>query len=192
VFLVVGLGNPGQEYASHRHNIGFMVVDELASRWRVGALKSKFGGEHGRGDFRGQSVILLKPMEFMNLSGPPVQRIAGFYQIEPRNVIVVHDDLDLEYTRVKINVGGGHGGHNGLRSIHEHLGPAYVRVRCGLGHPGNKERVVGHVLGPFSKAEAKELPEFLQRATDAVECVITDGAAAAMNKFNQGPTKEAS
>jgi PTH1 family peptidyl-tRNA hydrolase len=126
-------------------------------------------------------------MEFMNLSGPPVQRIAGFYQIEPRNVIAVHDDIDLDFGRLKVKVGGGHGGHNGLRSIHEHLGPAYVRVRCGLGHPGQKERVIGHVLGAFSKAEQRELPDFVARAAEAVESVVRDGAASAMNKFNQGP-----
>jgi PTH1 family peptidyl-tRNA hydrolase len=189
VFLVVGLGNPGQEYASHRHNIGFLVVDELARRWRIGALKPKFGGEHARGEAFGQSLVVLKPMQFMNVSGPPVQATAAFFQIEPRDVIVIHDDIDLEFGRLKVKVGGGHGGHNGLRSIGEHLGPASIRVRCGVGHPGNKDRVVGHVLGTFNKAEQKELPEIVMRAADAVEKVIEKGVVAAMNQFNQGPSE---
>ncbi len=191
MFLVAGLGNPGKEYADNRHNIGFMVADLLAARWRAGAWKAKFGGDWVRADVLGQQVVLLKPMEFMNLSGPPVQRTAAFFQVEPRNTIVVHDDIDLEFGRVKVKVGGGHGGHNGLRSIGEHLGPATVRVRCGVGHPGVKDRVVGHVLGAFNKAESKELPLTLESAADAVERILEKGAQAAMNEFNvdKGPAQ---
>ncbi len=187
MFLVVGLGNPGREYADNRHNIGFMVVDLLAVRWQAGPWKAKFGGEHVRVDVKGQQVVMLKPMEFMNVSGPPVQRTAAFFQIEPRNTIVLHDDIDLEFARVKVKVGGGHGGHNGLRSIGETLGPAYVRVRCGVGHPGTKERVVGHVLGAFNKAELKELPLLVERSADAVERILEKGVTAAMNEFNPEP-----
>jgi PTH1 family peptidyl-tRNA hydrolase len=184
LFLVVGLGNPGAEYADNRHNIGFMVVDELAQRWRIGGLKAKFGGEHGRGEAGGQQVVLLKPMQYMNLSGQPVRDTAAFYKIEPKNLIVIHDEIDLEFGRVKVKVGGGHGGHNGLRSIADHIGPTHVRVRCGVGHPGNKDRVVGHVLGPFSKAEQRELPDFVRFAADAVEAVVLKGVPAAMNQYN--------
>jgi PTH1 family peptidyl-tRNA hydrolase len=181
---VVGLGNPGPEYASHRHNIGFLVADVLAERFRAGPWKSKFGSDHAKGEHGGRAVLLAKPMEFMNCSGPPVQRLAQFYQVETNDVLVIHDDIALEMGRVKVKLGGGHGGHNGLRSIAEHLGPGHLRVRCGVGHPGSKERVVGHVLSAFSKAEQKELPDLIARAVDAVETVLDQGVERAMNKFN--------
>lgn len=180
----MGLGNPGREYADNRHNIGFLVADELARRFRVGPLKAKFGGELGLGEAHRERVAILKPMEFMNASGPPVQRTAAFFQIEPKAVIVIHDDIDLDFGRIKVKAGGGHGGHNGLRSITEQIGPAFLRVRAGVGHPGNKDRVVGHVLGAFSKAEQKELPFLVAKAADAVEAVIAEGPTAAMNRFN--------
>jgi PTH1 family peptidyl-tRNA hydrolase len=190
LFLVVGLGNPGPDYAESRHNIGFMVADALAARWRMGALRTKFGGEEGKGEAHGHPIVLFKPMQFMNVSGHPVSQVAGFYRVDARDVVVVHDDIDLEFGRVKVKVGGGHAGHNGLRSIHGTLGPAYVRVRCGVGHPGHKERVIGHVLGAFSKAEQKELPFLIGTAADAVEAVIRDGAAKAMNDFNEAPRSQ--
>ncbi|MSP62293.1 MAG: aminoacyl-tRNA hydrolase [Myxococcales bacterium] len=189
MFLVVGLGNPGQEYADSRHNIGFMVADALCSRWRIGPMKAKFGGEHARGEIKDKSAFLLKPMEYMNVSGPPVQRIAAFYQIEPRDTVVLHDDIDLEFGRVKVKVAGGHGGHNGLRSLLETVGPAFIRVRCGVGHPGSKARVVGHVLGGFNKTEQKELPFLITRAADAVEAILARGVTTAMNEFNPDPTQ---
>src|SRR5207249_4197626 len=113
----VGLGNPGREYQDHRHNIGFMVAGELANRWRAGPqmkMSAKFGGEFGFGEVFGQPVALFEPMEFMNVSGPPVKRAATFYQVQPKDILVIHDDLDLEFGRVKLKAGGGHGGHNGL------------------------------------------------------------------------------
>jgi peptidyl-tRNA hydrolase, PTH1 family len=189
VFLVVGLGNPGPEYRDHRHNIGFLVADELAGRFRLGAWRAKFGGELVAGEGRGQRVALLKPMEFMNLSGACVQRTAAFYQVEPARIIVVHDEIDLEFGRIKVKVGGGHGGHNGLRSLTAQIGPDFVRVRCGVGHPGHKDRVVGHVLGPFSKAEKKEVPFLVGTAADAVETVLAEGVVAAMNRFNPDRTR---
>ena len=190
MFLVVGLGNPGEEYASHRHNVGFMVLDELCGRWRIGPLKQKFGGEQAKGTIHEREVIALRPLRYMNVSGEAVQAAASFFQIEPRDVIVIHDDIDLEFGRLKVKVGGGHGGHNGVRSISEHLGPAFLRVRVGVGHPGHKERVIGHVLGPFTKAEQKELGPMVANAADAVETLIKEGAAFAMNKFNQGPKED--
>ena len=189
MFLVVGLGNPGPEYQDNRHNIGFMVVDSLASRWRLGALRSKFGAEVGVGEAHGHKLAIVKPMQFMNLSGEATAKAAAFYQVEPDRIIVVHDEIDLDFGRLKLKSGGGHGGHNGLRSLVQHLGPGFLRVRCGVGRPGgatgDRERVVGHVLGPFSRAEQKELPVIVDTAADAVEAVLRDGPTAAMNRYNR-------
>jgi PTH1 family peptidyl-tRNA hydrolase len=186
-WLVTGLGNPGPDYSDNRHNIGFMVIDELCTRWNIplGSLKGKFGSEVAQADRLGQRVHLQKPMEFMNVSGMAVQRVSAFFRIDVRETLIVHDDIDLPFGRVKVKIGGGHGGHNGLRSISEAIGPAYLRVRCGVGKPaGGKERVVGHVLSPFSKAEKKELPFLIGAAADAVEAILEKGATFAMNKYN--------
>jgi len=185
VLLVVGLGNPGREYEDTRHNIGFMVVDELVRRHDVGPWRDKFGGQIAQTARGNQQLVLLKPMEYMNLSGNATQRTAQFYKIAANDILVVHDEIDLPFGEVRVKVGGGHGGHNGLRSITEQLGPAFMRVRCGVGKPASKEKVVGHVLGGFSKEEQKELPLFIQLAADAVELVIDKGPVAAMNQTNQ-------
>lgn len=184
MFLVGGLGNPGGEYASSRHNIGFIVADRLVTRWGLGMTKLKFAAEIVQGEFAGRKVMVVKPQEFMNSSGPPIQRAAAFYQIDPHDIIIVHDDIDLELGRLKVKVGGGHAGHNGIRSITEQIGPAFVRIRCGVGHPGSKERVVGHVLGSFTAAERKEVPLLVERAAAAVETILRDGVLSAMNAFN--------
>lgn len=181
MWLLVGLGNPGRDYAETRHNIGFMVVDELARRWGLGSWKSKFGGEVAQHD----QVVVLKPQEYMNVSGPPTQRTAAFYKIDPKQIIVVHDEIDLDFGKLRVKVGGGHGGHNGLRSLIEQLGDAFIRVRCGIGKPpGGKDRVTGHVLGGFTKAEKAELPFLVGGAADAVELILKKGATAAMNQVN--------
>ncbi|MCS6912957.1 MAG: aminoacyl-tRNA hydrolase [Myxococcales bacterium] len=185
MWLVVGLGNPGPEYADHRHNIGFLVVDELVRRWQAAGPQRKFGSELHQIDRAGERIYLQKPMEFMNLSGQAVQRAVAFYRIEPRRVIVIHDDIDLPRGRLRIKAGGGHGGHNGLRSISGAIGPAYLRVRCGIGRPsGGKEQIVGYVLGPFGRDEQKLLPEFIARAADAVEMILDRGVDRAMNEVN--------
>ncbi len=186
VWLVAGLGNPGSEYADTRHNIGFLVADELARRWKAGSWKSKFGGELVQIDLAGQPVQLLKPMEYMNVSGQSVQRTAAFYKVELERIIVIHDELDLPFGVKRVKVGGGHGGHNGLRSISGALGEGYLRVRCGVGKPegANKERVTGHVLGGFSKSEQKELPFLVGEAADAVELILKVGPIRAMNQVN--------
>jgi PTH1 family peptidyl-tRNA hydrolase len=184
VWLVVGLGNPGREYADTRHNIGFMVADELARRWKLGGWRSKFGGEIAQQS----EQVVLKPQEFMNLSGAVVQRTAAFYKVEPESIVVVHDEIDLDFGRLKVKRGGGHGGHNGLRSITEQIGAEFIRVRCGVGKPaGGKERVTGHVLGGFSKVELNEVPFLVGGAADAVELIISKGVIAAMNKVNTDP-----
>ena len=181
MFLIVGLGNPGREYEHTRHNIGFMVVDELARRWKLAGWRDKFGGEVAQQD----GLVILKPQEYMNVSGQSVQRAQAFYKIEPASTIVVHDELDLDFGKLRVKVAGGHGGHNGLRSIIANGGDAFIRVRCGVGKPvGGKERVTGHVLGGFSKSEQAELPFLVGGAADAVELIMKKGATAAMNAVN--------
>jgi len=186
VWLVVGLGNPGREYTHNRHNIGFMVVDEIARRARVDGFRVKFGAEVVSGEVAGQKVVLLKPMEFMNVSGRALQRTAAFYQVEPKQIVVVHDEIDLPLGTVRIKNGGGHAGHNGLRSIVQELGSSdFVRVRCGVGRPGGRAgNVVGHVLGDFGKSEKTEADIMIQEGADAVTDVIARGPLLAMNKYN--------
>lgn len=192
-WLVVGLGNPGRDYADNRHNVGFMVVDELASRLgsSPGAFRSKFGSDLLSLDVRGQRVHLQKPQEFMNVSGGAVQRAMAFFRIPPAQVIVVHDEIDLPFLRLQVKIGGGHGGHNGLRSISQAVGSDYLRVRFGVGRPPGsgpsdpRERVTGHVLGNFSRAEREELRDGLGRACEAIELILSRGATAAMNAYNR-------
>ena len=150
MWLIVGLGNPGSEYAATRHNIGFMAVDALADRAR---FTSKFHGETTALSIDGEKVILLKPMTFMNLSGKSVQAAMAFYKIAPEHVIVLHDELDLPLGKIRIKQGGGANGHNGLKDIDQMVGPDYWRIRLGIGHPGRSEQVHGHVLGRFSSEE---------------------------------------
>jgi PTH1 family peptidyl-tRNA hydrolase len=181
MYLIVGLGNPGDEYADTRHNIGFMVVDELARRWNAAGWRDKFGGEIAQA----KDIVVLKPQEYMNVSGQAVQRTQTFYKVEPNQTIVVHDEIDLPFGKIRVKVGGGHGGHNGLRSIIQSAGDAFIRIRCGVGKPdGGKERVTGHVLGGFSKAEKTELPFLVGGAADAVQLVLDKGPTIAMNKVN--------
>jgi PTH1 family peptidyl-tRNA hydrolase len=186
VWLIVGLGNPGPKYASNRHNIGFMVVDELARRVRAEGFRSKFGGDVTTCEVSGQRAALLKPMEYMNLSGRAVQRTAAFYQVEPKEIVVVHDDIDLELGRLQVKIGGGHAGQNGVRSIIGDLGsPDFVRVRCGVGRPGQaRGRVADHVLGDFGKSELEEAKIIIQEAADAVEDIVKRGPLLAMNRWN--------
>ena len=158
-----------------------MVVDELARRWNAPGWRQKFGGEIAQT----KDLVVLKPQEYMNLSGQAVQRTQAFYKIEPAQTIIVHDEIDLPFGTIRIKVGGGHGGHNGLRSIIQTTGDAFVRVRCGVGKPdGGKEKVTGHVLGGFSKAEQTEVPFLVGGAADAVQLILDKGATAAMNKVN--------
>lgn len=181
MWLVVGLGNPGTDYASHRHNIGFMVVDKLAERWGLtNQFRQKFGALLAQKD----GAVLCKPQEFMNVSGQAVQRAQHFYKIPSTTTLVVHDELDLPFAKVRVKVGGGHGGHNGLRSMIEDCGPAFLRIRLGIGKPDDKERVVGHVLSAFSKTDKPLLDNFLGIAADAVEAVLRVGPSAAMNQYN--------
>jgi len=153
VLVLAGLGNPGAGYAGHRHNMGFMAVDAIASLHRFAAWRKKFQGDMAEGEIAGARILLLKPMTYMNLSGQSVSAALGFYKVEPSALIVFHDEIDILLGRVKVKTGGGHGGHNGIRDIMAHLGPDFRRVRLGVGHPGEKELVHNHVLQEFAKQE---------------------------------------
>ena len=159
-----------------------MVVDEVARRARLDGFRAKFGGEIVSGEIAGQKVALLKPMEFMNVSGRAVQRAAAFYQIEPKETLVIHDEIDLDLGTLRVKVGGGHAGHNGVRSIAQDLGTAeFARIRCGVGKRG---LAASHVLGDFAKGEKTEVDIMIQVAADAVEDILRRGPLLAMNKFN--------
>ena len=185
MWLVVGLGNPGREYAGNRHNIGFEVVAELAARAKAPPMREKFGAELAEATLRGERVLLCKPMEFMNVSGQPVARVAKFWKIAPESTIVVHDDLDLPFGRLKLGAGGGHGGNNGVRSLLADLGtPDFLRVRFGIGRPAPGGDAASYVLTDFSRAQQKDLPDLRMQAADAVEEIIATGLITAMNRFN--------
>lgn len=196
MWLVVGLGNPGPRYAQTRHNVGFMVVDELARRHRVDSFRDKFGGQTATALVGSSKVWFVKPMEYMNVSGFAVQRASKFYGVDPEHTIVVHDEIDLPFARLRLKNGGGHGGHNGLRSIVEQTGTKdFLRVRIGVDKPtGSKghgeKRVSSHVLGNFSSDEAADIDELIGRAADAVEAIIAGGIRKAMNDFNAAPKTE--
>lgn len=186
--LVVGLGNPGQEYEKTRHNAGFAVADRLVDRHGGGGWQRKFKGDvcEIRSAELSQRVVVLKPRTFMNLSGESVRAAVDFYKIPVTDVVVLHDELDLPLGTLRIKRGGGHGGHNGLRSIHQHLGADYLRIRLGIGKPGGKgDHVVGHVLGGFSKDEKPLVEQMLERAEEALMAVLTQGVDRAMAAFNQ-------
>lgn len=167
--LFVGLGNPGPKYAMTRHNIGFMAVDEIAAGHGFTPWRKKFQGQVAEGKLGTEKVILLKPETFMNLSGQSVGEAVRFYKLTVGDVTVFHDELDLAPGKARVKQGGGHAGHNGLRSIHQHLSPEYQRVRLGIGHPGRKELVAGYVLHDFPKADLNWLDDLLRG--------IGDGAA---------------
>src|SRR6056297_3617388 len=153
MLLFAGLGNPGTKYAGNRHNIGFMALDRIAADHGFGPWKAKFQGEIAEGRLGGEKLLLLKPMTYMNLSGQSVGEAMRFYKLAPGDVTVFHDELDLAPGKVRVKTGGGHAGHNGLRSIHQHIGESYARVRLGIGHPGRKELVSHYVLQDFPKSE---------------------------------------
>ena len=183
-WLVVGLGNPGPQYAGNRHNIGFMVADLLAGR--IGA---KFKAHRSRnqvveGRLAGQRVVLAKPTSFMNLSGGPVTGLRDFYKAPLERLVVVHDELDLDYATLRLKLGGGDNGHNGLKSITKSLGPDYYRVRAGVGRPPGRMEVADFVLRDFSSTERKELDWFVDRAADAVEALISQGLERAQTDYN--------
>ncbi len=165
--LLVGLGNPGQKYARHRHNVGFMAVERIAVRHRFSPWRSKFSGKVCEGDIGTERVQLLMPDTYMNDSGRSVQEAARFLKLDDKDIIVLHDELDLVAGKVRVKLGGGNAGHNGLRSITQHRTNDYVRVRIGIGHPGQKELVHNWVLGDFAKADQSWLETLLDAISDA-------------------------
>lgn len=174
--LIVGLGNPGAKYSKNRHNIGFMALDRIAADHGFPAWKSKHQGSVSEGRFGSGRAVLLKPETFMNKSGDSVGAAMRFYKLEPEDVIVLHDEIDLAPGKVRWKVGGGHAGHNGLRSIHAHIGPDYARVRLGVGHPGHKDAVPGYVLRDFPKTDEGWLDDVLRGCSDgAPHLVLGDG-----------------
>ena len=187
MFLVVGLGNPGPDYAFNRHNVGQMVIDVLAKRLGAGFSKHKANAmvAETRLGIGLDKLVLAKPLSYMNTSGGPVANLAKFYGIDPDHVIVLHDELDIPAEDVRIKFGGGHAGHNGLRDIISALGTnEFVRVRVGIGRPPGSMDTADFVLKNFSSTEKKELPTTLEIAADAVEAVVRDGLTAAQLKFH--------
>ncbi|MFE7813949.1 aminoacyl-tRNA hydrolase [Streptomyces sp. NPDC057433] len=189
-WLVVGLGNPGPEYAGNRHNVGFMVADLLAERIsgrfkRAGKAQAQVvEGRIGPPGPANRRVVLAKPTSFMNLSGGPVNALREFYKVPVARVVAVHDELDIEYGTLRLKLGGGDNGHNGLKSMTKAFGPGYHRVRFGIGRPPGRMPVADYVLRDFSSAERKELDYFVDRAADAVECLVLDGLERAQGTYN--------
>lgn len=174
--LWVGLGNPGAKYAANRHNIGFMAVDRIADDHGFAPWRAKFQGQLSEGRLGADKVLLLKPETFMNLSGQSVGEAMRFYKLTPGDVTVFHDELDLAPGKVRLKRGGGHAGHNGLRSIHAHIGESYARVRLGIGHPGHKDRVAAYVLSDFARADQDWLDDLLRGiARGAPDLAAGDG-----------------
>jgi len=187
--LVVGLGNPGREYAGHRHNVGVVVLDRLAAAVGIPLGQSKFQGRFGQGDVGRLRVLLLAPETFMNASGESVSAAARFFKVAPEDLLVLHDELDLPFGRLQLKRGGGTGGHNGLESLVEQLGTTdFARLRFGIGKPQGpnaKERVVGHVLHDFSSEEKAALEPLLERSVDMARAWVSLGLAEAMNRHNR-------
>ncbi|RJS94435.1 aminoacyl-tRNA hydrolase [Salinisphaera sp. Q1T1-3] len=182
---IVALGNPGADHARDRHNAGFWFADRLAERWRVSfASEKKFKGDLARAGRGDDTVWLLKPTTYMNASGEAIQPLAAFHKIAPTEVLVVHDELDLDSGVARLKDGGGHGGHNGLRDTHRVIGATYRRLRIGIGHPGNASRVLSHVLGAPSPDEAIAIDNAIDAAIDAVEVVLRDGWMKGAQKLN--------
>ncbi len=183
MWLIVGLGNPGASYLYHRHNVGFMLVDAIVKHYGAGGYKSKFSSHLVDAMVGDQKVMLCKPQSFMNLSGQAVGEISRFYHIEPSHVFVLHDELDLLPAKVRIKLGGGHGGHNGLRNIDQHIGKEYWRLRFGIGHPGHKDRVHDYVLSPFAKDEQADIHDTIDIVAKQIGLMWQQGHEALMTKI---------
>jgi len=194
MLLLVGLGNPGPGHAGDRHNIGYMAADAIVRRHGFGPFRSKFRGVTADGTIADEKTVVLKPETYMNLSGESVSAAAHFYKLPPEQVIVIHDEIDLVFGKVRVKQGGGSGGHNGLRSIDAHLGPDYWRVRLGVGHPGDPDLVIHHVLRPFSKEEMPLVEKLADAVADAIPLLVRGDANRFMSKvdvvMNPRPPKE--
>lgn len=179
--LIVGLGNPGAKYAGNRHNIGFMAVDRIAADHGFAPWRGKFHGAVSEGRIGSEKIILLKPETYMNKSGQSVGEAMRFHKLEPADVCVFHDELDLAPAKVRVKTGGGHAGHNGLRSIHAHIGADYDRVRLGIGHPGHKDAVAPYVLRDFAKADQDWLDDVLRGISDGIDQLVAGDSGRFLN-----------
>ncbi len=181
--LLVGLGNPGPTYSKNRHNVGFMIIDEIVKSHAFSSPQNKFSSHFYEGVIAGQKIMALKPQTFMNKSGIAVGEVQRFYKIPLEEIMVIYDELDLEPGRIRIKKGGGAGGHNGIRSLDQYVGPDYYRMRVGIGHPGHKDKVTGHVLGDFRKEDEPWLNDCLWGISEAIESLITKGPEAFLNAY---------
>ena len=188
MLLFVGLGNPGAKYAHNRHNVGFMVADEIARRHGFAPWRRRFQGETAEGTLERERIILLKPMTFMNDSGQAVQEAAGFFKLPPHEITVFHDEIELPPAKLRVKVGGGIAGHNGLRSVSAHVGNDYRRVRIGVGHPGIKELVHGHVLNDFGKDERPWVEALRDAIADNAGLLATGRDSTFQNKVHLAMT----
>ncbi|RQW78356.1 MAG: aminoacyl-tRNA hydrolase [Geobacter sp.] len=182
--LIVGLGNPGSRYLWTRHNAGFMVLDELSRRIGIQVNRKTFSGFYGEGTYRGERLLLLKPQTFMNLSGRSVNGALNFHRLSLQDLIVIHDDLDIPFGRIKLKEGGGHAGHNGLRSLMQELGGGqFTRVRIGVGRPPHGD-AADYVLSAFSREEMQQLPRLMGGVVDLLELLLIEGMPKAMSIYN--------
>ena len=182
MFVIVGLGNPGSKHARQRHNIGYVVADTIAARYGLSAPRRRFQGRAQSGEIAGERVLLLKPETYMNESGRAVRAALNFHKLRARDAIVIHDELDLAPGKVLIRKGGGHAGHNGLRSLHSQIGPDYRRIRVGIGHPGDKHRVHRHVLGDFAAAERPLFAKLAEAIAEALPLAVAGDDPGFMTK----------
>lgn len=183
MLIIAGLGNPGSKYAANRHNIGFMAIDVIHRRHGFSAWSKKFKAEIAEGEIAGERVLLIKPQTFMNLSGESVGEAMRFYKLQPKDITVIYDELDLPAARARIKVAGGHGGHNGIKSIDAHCGKDYRRLRLGIGHPGVKDLVHAHVLGDFAKADQAWLVPLLDAIADNADMLVRSEDSQLLNKI---------
>jgi PTH1 family peptidyl-tRNA hydrolase len=184
MLVFAGLGNPGASYANNRHNVGFMAVGEIARRHSFSPWSKKFQGEIAEGRIAGERVLLIKPQTYVNLSGQAVGEALRFYKLEPSALTVFYDEIDLIAAKVRVKTGGGAGGHNGIRSIDSHIGTDYRRVRIGVGHPGGRERVHGHVLGDFAKADKQWLEPLLEAIATNADYIVRGDDSGFMNRLS--------
>ncbi|WP_454850164.1 aminoacyl-tRNA hydrolase [Rhizobium binxianense] len=183
MLIIAGLGNPGSKYAGNRHNIGFMAVDAIHRRHSFSPWSKKFRAEVAEGELGGEKVLLMKPQTFMNLSGESVGEAMRFYKLQPADLVAIYDELDLPAGKARLKTGGGHGGHNGIKSLDAHCGKDYRRLRLGIGHPGVKELVQGHVLGDFAKADRTWLEPLLDALADNADMLVRNEDSQLMNKL---------
>jgi PTH1 family peptidyl-tRNA hydrolase len=185
VKLVVGLGNPGEQYQASRHNLGFLTIDHLAARHGISLQRRGFDAFLGQGRIANEAVLLAKPQTFMNLSGVALEKLLAYFRTDFENLLVIHDDLDLPFQTVRLKKGGGSGGHKGLISISEHLGSSdFSRIRIGIGKPDRKGMVESYVLSPFTAEEQKELPTVIAAASEAASEIVKNGIESAMRIYN--------